>query len=173
MLPVLADIPAGDVLVLHGCCHNPTGIDPTAEQWSRIAEVIARRQLLTLVDFAYQGLAEGIREDAAGLTTLVRTGQELFVASSFSKNFGLYNERVGALSAVCKNGKAAAGRLEPTEDVHSRELLQPAGTRCGDRRHDSVRSAACGPSGIRKFARFANGSTACGASSCERWPRKA
>ena len=71
MLQVLADIPAGDVPVLHGCCHNPTGIDPTAEQWSRIAEIIARKQLLTLVDFAYQGLAEGIREDAAGLTTLV------------------------------------------------------------------------------------------------------
>jgi aspartate/tyrosine/aromatic aminotransferase len=111
MLQVLADIPAGDVLVLHGCCHNPTGIDPTAEQWSRIAEIIARKQLLTLVDFAYQGLAEGIREDAAGLTTLVRTGQELFVASSFSKNFGLYNERVGALTAVCKNGKAAEAVL--------------------------------------------------------------
>ena len=59
MLQVLADIPAGDVLVLHGCCHNPTGIDPTAEQWSRIAEIIARKQLLTLVDFAYQGLARG------------------------------------------------------------------------------------------------------------------
>ncbi len=107
MLQVLADIPAGDLLVLHGCCHNPTGIDPTPEQWSRIAEIISRRQLLTLVDFAYQGLAEGIREDAAGLATLVRAGQELLVASSFSKNFGLYNERVGALSAVCKTSTAA------------------------------------------------------------------
>jgi aspartate/tyrosine/aromatic aminotransferase len=107
MLKSLAEIPAGDVLVLHGCCHNPTGIDPTREQWSRIAEVVAGRQLLTLVDFAYQGLAEGIREDAAGLSTLVRTGQELFVASSFSKNFGLYNERVGALTAVCKAAAAA------------------------------------------------------------------
>jgi aspartate/tyrosine/aromatic aminotransferase len=111
MLQVLADIPAGDVLVLHGCCHNPTGIDPTAEQWSRIAEIISRRQLLTLVDFAYQGLAEGVREDAAGLATLVRSGQELFIASSFSKNFGLYNERVGALSAVCKDGKVAEAVL--------------------------------------------------------------
>jgi aspartate/tyrosine/aromatic aminotransferase len=111
MLQVLADIPAGDVLVLHGCCHNPTGIDPTAEEWSRIADVVAGRQLLTLVDFAYQGLAEGLREDAAGLATLVQTGQELFVASSFSKNFGLYNERVGALSAVCKTSAAAEAVL--------------------------------------------------------------
>lgn len=111
MLQVLADIPAGDVLVLHGCCHNPTGIDPTAEEWSRIADVVAGRQLLTLVDFAYQGLAEGLREDAAGLATLVQTGQDLFVASSFSKNFGLYNERVGALSAVCKTNAAAEAVL--------------------------------------------------------------
>jgi aspartate/tyrosine/aromatic aminotransferase len=111
MLQTLADIPAGDLLVLHGCCHNPTGIDPTPEQWSRIAQVVAKRQLLTLVDFAYQGLAEGLREDATGLAALVRTGQELFVASSFSKNFGLYNERVGALSAVCKTGAAAQAVL--------------------------------------------------------------
>jgi aspartate/tyrosine/aromatic aminotransferase len=111
MLQTLGDIPAGDLLVLHGCCHNPTGIDPTPAQWSRIAEVVAKRQLLTLVDFAYQGLAEGLREDATGLAALVRTGQELFVASSFSKNFGLYNERVGALSAVCKTGAAAQAVL--------------------------------------------------------------
>jgi aspartate/tyrosine/aromatic aminotransferase len=111
MLSAIGDIPAGDVLLLHGCCHNPTGIDPTAEQWSRIAEVVARGKFLTLVDFAYQGLAEGIREDASGLSALVRTGQELLVASSFSKNFGLYNERVGALTAVCQTGAAAQAVL--------------------------------------------------------------
>jgi aspartate/tyrosine/aromatic aminotransferase len=111
MLSVIADIPAGEVLLLHGCCHNPTGIDPTAEQWARIADTVAQRQFLTLVDFAYQGLAEGIREDASGLEALVRTGQEILVASSFSKNFGLYNERVGALSAVCKASAAAQAVL--------------------------------------------------------------
>jgi aspartate/tyrosine/aromatic aminotransferase len=110
-LSIIADIPAGDVLLLHGCCHNPTGIDPSAEQWARIADVVAQGQFLTLVDFAYQGLAEGIREDASGLTALVRTGQEILVASSFSKNFGLYNERVGALSAVCKTSAAAQAVL--------------------------------------------------------------
>ena len=76
-------------------------------EWSRIAQVVGQRPLLTLVDFAYQGLAEGIRQDAAGLDELVAAGQELLVASSFSKNFGLYNERVGALSAVCKTAAAA------------------------------------------------------------------
>jgi aspartate/tyrosine/aromatic aminotransferase len=111
MLSTISDIPDGDVLLLHGCCHNPTGIDPTAEQWTRIAESVARGKFLTLVDFAYQGLAEGIREDASGLAALVRTGQELLIASSFSKNFGVYNERVGALSAVCKTGAAAQAVL--------------------------------------------------------------
>lgn len=111
MLSAMAAIPPGDVLLLHGCCHNPTGIDPTAEQWARIANVVSKGQFLTVVDFAYQGLAEGIREDASGLTALVRTGQELLIASSFSKNFGLYNERVGALSAVCKTEAAAQAVL--------------------------------------------------------------
>jgi aspartate/tyrosine/aromatic aminotransferase len=111
MLSAIADIPAGDVLLLHGCCHNPTGIDPNAEQWGRIANVVARGPFVTLVDFAYQGLAEGIRDDASGLSALVRTGQELLVASSFSKNFGLYNERVGALSAVCRTNTAAQAVL--------------------------------------------------------------
>jgi len=110
-LAALEDVPPGDVVLLHGCCHNPTGIDPTPEQWSRIAEVVGRRKLLPLIDFAYQGLAEGIREDTVGLAALVRTGGDLLIASSFSKNFGLYNERVGALTAVCGTPTAAEAVL--------------------------------------------------------------
>ncbi len=106
MLTALRQIPEGDVVVLHGCCHNPTGVDPTPEQWSQISQVIADRRLLSLVDFAYQGLAEGMREDAAGLLSLIRPGAELLIASSYSKNFGLYNERVGALTAVCADSAA-------------------------------------------------------------------
>jgi aspartate/tyrosine/aromatic aminotransferase len=107
ILAALADIPAGDVVLLHGCCHNPTGIDPTPEEWRQIAEVVSQRRLLPLIDFAYQGLAEGIRNDAAGLSVLTRTGCDLLVANSFSKNFGLYRERVGALTAVCSTEAAA------------------------------------------------------------------
>ena len=107
MLKALRDAPAGDVVLLHGCCHNPTGVDPTAEQWQRIAAVLAERALLPLVDFAYQGFGDGLEEDAAGLRTVADACDELLICSSFSKNFGLYNERVGALTVVAKNDEQA------------------------------------------------------------------
>jgi aspartate/tyrosine/aromatic aminotransferase len=111
MLAGLGAIPAGDVVLLHGCCHNPTGVDPTVEQWRAIAGVLAGRGVLPLVDFAYQGLGEGLREDAAWVKEMVKPGGEALICSSFSKNFGLYNERVGALSAVAADAKAAAAVL--------------------------------------------------------------
>jgi aspartate/tyrosine/aromatic aminotransferase len=100
MLESLEKVPAGDVALLHGCCHNPTGIDPTAEQWSQIGELLRRRGVLPLVDFAYQGLADGIDQDAAGLRALVEQVDQLLISSSFSKNFGLYRERTGALTII-------------------------------------------------------------------------
>jgi aspartate/tyrosine/aromatic aminotransferase len=107
LLAALRQIPEGEVVLLHGCCHNPTGIDPSPDQWHQIADVLESRRLLPLVDFAYQGLGEGIREDAQGVLTLCRPGAELLIASSFSKNFGLYNERVGALTLVAKTAGEA------------------------------------------------------------------
>jgi aspartate/tyrosine/aromatic aminotransferase len=104
-------IPAGDVILLHGCCHNPTGIDPTSEQWKKLADVVYGRGILPLLDFAYQGFADGIREDASGLLAFTRPGSELMVCSSFSKNFGLYCERVGALTIVAKD-KAGAETVQ-------------------------------------------------------------
>jgi aspartate/tyrosine/aromatic aminotransferase len=100
MLESLEQIPAGDVVLLHACCHNPTGIDPTVEQWSQIGDVLNRRGILPLVDFAYQGLADGLEEDAAGLRVLCEKVDQMLVCSSFSKNFGLYRERTGALTIV-------------------------------------------------------------------------
>lgn len=101
MLAAINEIPAGDAILLHGCCHNPTGIDPTAEQWTKIADAVYGRGLLPILDFAYQGFADGIQEDAVGLRAFARPGSDLLVCSSFSKNFGLYRERVGALSIIC------------------------------------------------------------------------
>jgi aspartate/tyrosine/aromatic aminotransferase len=107
----LREIPSGDVVLLHACCHNPTGIDPTREQWKEIADVVHERGHLPLVDFAYQGFGDGLAEDALGLRDLARPGKELLVCSSFSKNFGLYGERVGALSLVAATADAAQRAL--------------------------------------------------------------
>ena len=105
MLESIEKIPAGDVILLHACCHNPTGIDPTPSQWQAITAAVHKRGLLPLLDFSYQGFAEGIEEDAASLRRFSQGDAELMVCSSFSKNFGLYCERVGALSVVCKTAE--------------------------------------------------------------------
>lgn len=100
ILADLAQAQTGDIVLLHGCCHNPTGIDPTAEEWEALAKLVAEKGLLPLFDFAYQGFAKGVEEDAQGLRTFAKYNKEILVASSFSKNFGLYNERVGAFTIV-------------------------------------------------------------------------
>ena len=111
LLAALGQIPAGHVVLLHGCCHNPTGCDPAPDLWRQIAEVVTERGLLPLVDFAYQGFGDGLDEDATGLRAICDTGCELLVASSFSKNFGLYNERVGALTLIGADADAAERAL--------------------------------------------------------------
>ncbi|MGI9458056.1 MAG: aromatic amino acid transaminase, partial [Aeoliella sp.] len=108
MLEALGKIPAGDAVLLHGCCHNPTGADPTINQWEQIAEVVYDRGLLPILDFAYQGFADGIEEDAAGLREMARLGKEMIVCNSFSKNFGVYCERVGAVTFVAADADQAA-----------------------------------------------------------------
>ncbi|MDO4696883.1 MAG: amino acid aminotransferase [Neisseria sp.] len=100
----------GDVVLLHGCCHNPTGIDPTPEQWETLAKMSAEKGWLPLFDFAYQGFANGLDEDACGLRAFAKLNKELLIASSYSKNFGLYNERVGAFTIVAAD-EAGAERV--------------------------------------------------------------
>lgn len=108
MMDTLSQAKEGDVVLLHGCCHNPTGIDPTAEQWEQIAVFLKEHKLLPFIDFAYQGIGHGLEEDAAGLRTIAKHCPEMLIASSFSKNFGLYNERVGVLTVVCKDIETAS-----------------------------------------------------------------
>jgi len=109
MLGALRTAVPGDVVLLHGSCHNPSGVDPDPETWAAIGEIIIQRELLPVVDFAYQGFGFGLREDADWLTGLARPGLEFLVCSSYSKNFALYNERVGALTIVAADpGRAAA-----------------------------------------------------------------
>jgi aspartate/tyrosine/aromatic aminotransferase len=111
MTKALRQIPAGDAVLLHACCHNPTGIDPTPGQWREIAAIVHERGLLPLIDFAYQGFGAGLKEDAASLCDLAQPGRELLVCSSFSKNFGLYGERVGALTVVAASADIAQRAL--------------------------------------------------------------
>jgi aspartate/tyrosine/aromatic aminotransferase len=103
----IKNIPRGDVILLHGCCHNPTGIDPTPEQWAIIGDLLAEQGVLPLVDFAYQGLADGVEEDRAGLLELTKKVKQMLICSSFSKNFGLYRERTGALTVVADSTEQA------------------------------------------------------------------
>jgi aspartate/tyrosine/aromatic aminotransferase len=111
MLGAIRSAVPGDVLLLHGSCHNPSGVDPDAETWAAIAEIVAERELVPIVDFAYQGFGFGLREDADWLAGLARPGLEFLVCSSFSKNFALYNERVGALTVVAADSARATSAL--------------------------------------------------------------
>lgn len=88
MLETLSQAKEGDVVLMHACCHNPTGIDPTHEQWEQIAKFIADKKLIPFIDFAYQGFGSGIDEDAFGVRTIAKYNKEMLIASSFSKNFG-------------------------------------------------------------------------------------
>jgi len=111
MLADLRQVAAGDVVVLHGCCHNPTGVDLSPQQWTSVGALLHERRALPLIDFAYQGFAEGLREDAAALRALCQRGREALVCSSMSKNFGLYRERTGALTIVATDAETAQRAL--------------------------------------------------------------
>ena len=107
MMAALKTIPGGDILLLHGCCHNPTGADLSSQQWQEVAALCAERGILPLLDFAYQGFGDGLEEDASGVRIVADHCREFLVATSYSKNFGLYNERVGALTLVAASSEAA------------------------------------------------------------------
>lgn len=106
MLAAIKAMTPGDIILLHACCHNPSGIDPTPEQWGKIAAAVRENELFPLVDFAYQGLGRGLEEDAEGVRFLAGMLDEMIVCSSFSKNFGLYNERVGAITIKSETQEA-------------------------------------------------------------------
>ncbi|KAB1204672.1 Aspartate aminotransferase, chloroplastic [Morella rubra] len=109
---MIADIkaaPEGSFVLLHGCAHNPTGIDPTPDQWEKIADVIQEKNHTPFFDVAYQGFASGsLDEDAASVRLFAARGMEVLVAQSYSKNLGLYAERIGAINVVCSSADAAA-----------------------------------------------------------------
>ena len=117
MLAALTAAAPGTIVVLHACCHNPTGYDISAAQWAQVIATLKARNLVPFLDMAYQGFGEGIAEDGAVVGLCIAAGLDFFVATSFSKSFSLYGERVGALSVVCKSKDEAARVLSQLKRV--------------------------------------------------------
>jgi len=113
----LLKVPAGDVVVLHACCHNPSGVDLTTGQWRQVAELAARTGWIPFLDFAYQGFGDGVDEDRFAIEQFAAAGTDCYVASSFSKNFGLYNERTGAITVITPSADEAAVAMSHLKTV--------------------------------------------------------
>ena len=123
MMETLRKVPAGDVVLLHGCCHNPTGADLTNAQWDEITEIALERGFIPFIDTAYQGLGDGLEEDAYGMRTMAAKLPELVIASSCSKNFGLYRERTGSITFITQtaeqSGIVAAQAMTVARQLYS------------------------------------------------------
>lgn len=110
MVATLKSLPAQSIVLLHPCCHNPTGVDLSREQWQQVIAIVAERNLIPFLDIAYQGFGDGLEEDAYAIRALAEAKLPFLVSNSFSKNLSFYGERVGGLSVVCKDAEEA-GRI--------------------------------------------------------------
>lgn len=117
LLSNLKKVPSGDVVVLHACCHNPSGVDLENEQWKEVASIAAKSGWIPFLDFAYQGFGDGVEEDRFAVEQFVKQGIDVYIASSFSKNLGLYNERTGALTVVTPSAAEAETALSHVKTV--------------------------------------------------------
>jgi aromatic-amino-acid transaminase len=126
MLEVLRTLTARSIVLLHACCHNPTGVDLTPAQWDAIVPVLRERELLPYVDLAYQGFGDGMAEDAYAVRALADAGIVFFVANSFSKSMSVYGERCGALSVVCADAPEAELVLGQLKFTVRRNYSSPA-----------------------------------------------
>ncbi|GAB3647402.1 amino acid aminotransferase [Ramlibacter alkalitolerans] len=117
MLTALGTAEAGTVIVLHACCHNPTGYDLTPAQWDQVVAAVKARKLVAFLDMAYQGFAQGIAEDRVAVEKFIASGEDFFVSTSFSKSLSLYGERVGALSVLCQDKDETARVLSQLKIV--------------------------------------------------------
>jgi aromatic-amino-acid transaminase len=131
LLAAIDRLPARCIVLLHACCHNPTGVDLTRAQWDRLIPVLERRRAIPYLDLAYQGFGEGIDEDAYAVRALAATGMAFMVANSFSKSMSAYGERCGALSVVCPTPREAElvlGQLKLTvRRIYSSPAIHSAG----------------------------------------------
>jgi aromatic-amino-acid transaminase len=131
MLAAIEQLPARSIVLLHACCHNPTGVDLTRAQWDQLIPVLKRRELIAYLDLAYQGYGDGIDEDAYAVRAMASSGASCVVANSFSKSMSVYGERCGALSVVCPNAREAElvlGQLKLTvRRIYSSPAIHAAG----------------------------------------------
>jgi aspartate/tyrosine/aromatic aminotransferase len=125
MTRAFLEVKPGDVVLLHGCCHNPTGVDPSLDQWRQIAQRLKDIGALPLIDFAYQGFAVDVADDAAGLREVLAICDEVLICSSYSKNFGLYRERVGALTVVAGDDTQASAVQSQVKTAIRRNYSNP------------------------------------------------
>lgn len=125
MLQALRALPRGAVVVLHACCHNPSGVDPTPAQWQAIRDVLLQGELLPFFDLAYQGLGDGLDQDAFAVRTFAETGAPCLIASSYSKSFSLYRERVGALTVVTSSEEEAGRVLSQIKRIVRANVSNP------------------------------------------------
>ena len=125
MLADLAAAPAGTIVVLHACCHNPTGYDLTEQQWGRVIETVTTAGLIPFLDMAYQGFSESLEADGAVVRRFAETGLPVLVSTSFSKSLSLYGERVGALSVVCADAEEASRMLSQDKIVIRTNFSNP------------------------------------------------
>jgi len=131
MLAAIEQLPARTVVLLHACCHNPTGVDLSKAQWDRLIPVLKRRELVPYLDLAYQGFGDGLEQDAYAVRAMAGTGMAFIVANSFSKSMSVYGERCGALSVVCPTAREAdlvLGQLKLTvRRIYSSPAIHSAG----------------------------------------------
>ena len=125
MLADLESAKPGEVVLLHGCCHNPSGVDPTLEQWRVLADLMSERQLVPMIDFAYQGMGAGLDQDAAGIRAVLERVPEMIIAVSSSKNIGLYRERAGAVVFVGGDARAAEAMASQAVSAARRVYSMP------------------------------------------------
>jgi aromatic-amino-acid transaminase len=125
MLEALGKLAPGTIVVLHACCHNPTGVDLTPDQWTRVIEIVKTRELVPILDIAYQGFADGVAADGAVIGRFVEACRPVFVTNSFSKSFSLYGERVGALSVATESAEEAARVLSQLKRVARANYSNP------------------------------------------------
>ena len=126
MCAALEQLPAGSIVLLHACCHNPTGVDLSKAQWAELVPLLKRRGLIPYLDIAYQGYGDGIEEDAFAIRAVADAGLTAFVANSFSKSMSLYGERAGALSVVCETAEEAERVLGQMKATVRRNYSSPA-----------------------------------------------